>query len=410
MEDKLNLKGHILGPFSALKVDGSGDVFDGKVNYTFVKIPKKFSNMNVVMQNVESKKLLKFLKKRPLIEGLADVNATFEEFSSLHKNGETSIYMKKAFMHTIAYEVPFVLNTKIDFKNIEYCYDMDIDSSIGTLVLTKGRYYKSTKKAEAKYELHLTNLAYFEKFLKRQYQGGLDTNGTMFFDKGLYLHGHTNKFGGDVEYSYSPSTIDARLEGVSLIEMLQQFSYPILFTAQVYGDINYDRKEKFLLINTALKKTKFKHTALSEKILKATEINVLLDEYNQSSFLARYQKKHLDATLKIDNGINHIYLKEIKMNALTKAIDAKFEIDMQEQEFYGTIYGDLRNPQVSLDVKKLLKYQVNKQVEALLGTEKRDSVKEKLNNAKRDVLNTLNEIDTQEVKSKAKSFIKGLFE
>jgi hypothetical protein len=40
---------------------------------------------------------------------------------------------------------------------------------------------------------------------------------------------------------------------------------------------------------------------------------------------------------------------------------------MQNQEFSGKVYGSLGNPDVNLDMQKLIKYQMEKQLDSIMG-------------------------------------------
>jgi len=79
------------------------------------------------------------------------------------------------------------------------------------------------------------------------------------------------------------------------------------------------------------------------------------------------------------------------------------------QELYGGIYGTLKNPKVSIDMQKTLKYQLQKQIGSLLGIGKQELIKRKLNSVKEDVSKTLEEVDVERVKEKAKSFLNDFF-
>jgi len=409
IEEHIDVKGSLIGPFSALMVEGKGQVFDGNIIYRFTKVPKKFKDMNIVLDSVNSQKVLKFLKKPLIIEGKADIDAEFKSFSKYQKRGQAKVSMAKALMPDVAEDVPFSLNANIDFDDMTYKYVGKIDSKIGNLIVKNGEYHQSKKAAQANYELHLKDLAYFEKFLKHKYIGSLDTNGSIVYNDKLLVKGDTNKFGGNLEYIYEQKKIDLNLKGVYLERLLEQFSYPILLRSDVFGTINYDMKDKIVLINTELKKTRFIKTKISSMLYDTAGIDLLSGTYDKSTFTGGYQNSLLTSELKIDDGKSHLYLLDTKMNSKSNRVNSKFEIKMQGQEIYGEIYGTLQDPKVSVDMSKLLKYQMNKQMGAWLGTEKSEVVKKELKNVQKDVTDKLKTIDVEDVTETAKSFIDGFF-
>ena len=140
-------------------------------------------------------------------------------------------------------------------------------------------------------------------------------------------------------------------------------------------------------------------------ILQTTGINLRKHVYDKSSFNGAYQHELLQATLKIDNGKEHLYLKEIKLHTAKKQIHAKFELKMQGQEFYGTIHGDLNNPKVSLDMKKLIRYQVEQQFGELLDNPNNQKIQKEINQVKE----ILKDVDVDAVTEQAKSLLEGFF-
>jgi len=409
LKDKLNIKGHILGILSEALIRGQGEVCDGRTEFDFIKTPKAFKDINVHLSSVNSEKVLNFLHYKPLVIGKADIDAKFKIFSKYHKDGKALILMQNANMPTVSGVVPFGLKTEIRFKDIEYLYKGGIKSKIGNLTIVDGCYNQSTHEASAKYAIDLKELAYFEPFLKRKYHGSFDSEGSIHYKNGFHVTGKSNKFEGLLAYEYHKKSLELKLEGVSLIKLLNILSYPALLSAKVYGSIDYDMTDKIVLINTKLRETKFRKTKMTDMIFNSTGINMLNDVYNNSSFVGGYQYNILKSTLKIDNGLKHVYLTDTVMNSKTNSIKSKFEVEIAGNELYGDIYGTLDNPKVSINMQKLLKYQLNKQIGNFLGTENKEAIKKELKSVTEDVSKTLEEIDVNSVKEKAKSFLNGFF-
>ena len=129
-------------------------------------------------------------------------------------------------------------------------------------------------------------------------------------------------------------------------------------------------KEKILIINTKLKQTHFKHTKLSDIIYDKLKVDMLVGGYDQSYFLAGYQDSVLSSTLKIDNGINYIYLTDTKMNMLNNSINSKFEMKLKNQEIVGKIYGTLKNPKVWINKRKYFQHETKRHLGSWLRTTK----------------------------------------
>lgn len=397
----INLKGHLKGEFSALDITGDGLVFDGRSSYHFVKMGNRYKNINVLLTNVKSEEVLKFLKQKPLLKGRANIKSEFTTFAKYEKRGSSHIYMRRGFISTVAPDIPFQLDATINFENVVYRVDGEIKSKVGTLTLKDAIYNKSREIGEGSYRLNIKELSYFEHFLKHQYHGELDTSGKIIYrDKNISIKGITNTFEGLLSYRYNNRSLNLNLDGVSLVKILQQSNYPALLSAKVYGDIDYNIKDRIVLINTELKEARFRETKMTNMIYRATGIDMLADIYNNSSFVAGYQNSRLSAILKIDNGRNHIYLNDAVLNSKTNSIDSKFDVKIEGEEIFGDIYGTLEHPRVSIDMKRLFKYQLEKNLGDFLGNNKIKEVKKIGQEMKRE----FKTIELNDIKSRASSF------
>jgi len=410
LNDKLNLTGHLSGTPKEPFVTGEGKIFDGTTTFHFQKVSNQFKDMKIELKEVNSIKVLNFLHKPPLIVGKSDINADFKYFSSYKKKGNALISIKDATMPTVSGEVPFDLTSTIEFHDLEYQYRGKIDSNIGTLVIKEGLYHSSKHEVQAHYQLNLKELSYFEKFLKHKYSGTFQSEGIARYKNDLEVKGITEDFDGLLKYTYQDKNLNLNLEGISLVKLLKFLSYPTLLDSKVYGSVDYDMVDKIVLINTDLKEARFRQTKMTDMIFSATGIDMLKEVYNESCFMGGYQNAILSSVLKIDNGQEHIYLTKTKMNSKTNTINSDFEIKMRGEELAGEIYGTLKNPKVSVNMKKLINYQLNKQLSNMFGTSnKKELLNRGLNSVKKDIKNQLNEIDVIDVKDKAKSFIQGFF-
>ena len=368
IDGPIDVKGKMMGLVSNLRVDGRGRAFDGNISYSFLKLTTKIKDINLLLTNAKAKEVLNFLKQKPLIEGRVNINSHFKVFSKYKRDGIAKITMSRAFMPSIAPYVPFKLRVTVTLKDMAYSIDGQIDSDIGSLEIKDGYYHKTKKEGDAKYTLHLRELSYFDKILKDRYIGSLDTNGSIVYrDKKIRVEGVTDKFDGELYYLYSKDSLTLKLKKLSLEKILKQLNYPILLTAKVDGKVDYSIKDKIMLIDTKLKEARFRRTKMTDMVLRAVNIDILADVYDNSSFVAGYQNEQLAATLKIDNRVNHIYLNNAILNREKNSIDSDFEVKIDGQEIFGRITGSLKHPSVSIDIRRVIKEQIKKKIDSFFG-------------------------------------------
>ena len=120
VNDKIDIKGTLVGSFDSLEVTGTGKAFDGKVDYTFTNLPSVIQDMNLEMKEVNSSKVLNFLEQKEFIQGQVDIKAHFTKFSKYEKQGGATIKMKQAYVPMLKVKTPFKLNAQIKFENIKH--------------------------------------------------------------------------------------------------------------------------------------------------------------------------------------------------------------------------------------------------------------------------------------------------
>ena len=80
-----------------------------------------------------------------------------------------------------------------------------------------------------------------------------------------------------------------------------------------------------------------------------------------------YYNNVIRGFMKLENENSHLYLTGATVYTAQNTIDAYFDFKMQKQEFRGKLYGSLESPEVNLDMQKLIKYQMNKQLDKIMG-------------------------------------------
>ena len=354
INDKVDIRGTLVGSFDSLEVTGSGKAFDGKVEYTFTNLPNVIENMNLEMKEVNSSKILKFLEQKEFVQGGVDINAYFTKFSKYEKDGEATIHMVKAQTPLLQQKLPFELNAKINFANIKNKFNTTLTSKLGKIIIENGIYDSSKQIFDSLYNIHITNLAYLKKLLRHQYKGSLNTKGSIHYSKDneqLQIKGVTSKLGGELTYIYLNRDIDLKFKNLSLKKLLDQLDTPILFNSKINGTINYSAKEDLVVINTQLKKTRFVPSKLTQTIQNKLKTNLLKGSYEQSYFSGGFKGDILSGILTLDNGINYIKLTKTKLNVQNNRLSSNFKIKMQGTKVEGKIYGTLEKPQVKIETK-----------------------------------------------------------
>jgi hypothetical protein len=170
-----------------------------------------------------------------------------------------------------------------------------------------------------------------------------------------------------VDYLYKKDMLYIDLEKVSLKRFMGLFPYPYILDAQVNGSINYDYKQEKLLVKTDLNNTKFLHSTLVETVFQKSGVNMLKEVFPHSTLRASYQNDIIQGDIILHNKQSHVYFTHVKVDEKRNTINANFDLKMQGQAFSGKVYGPLKHPKVNLDMQKLIRYQMDKQLDSVMG-------------------------------------------
>jgi hypothetical protein len=363
IEDDINLTGHLNGPFSRLHISGSGTALDGHVSYNGIKINDRLENFTLAMNGIHSVKLSTLLGQKTFPKGRADLQADFEYLSKENKKGILTYSLKKSTLDNL----PFSLYTQINLDNSKQTFAADITMANAKLNITKGSRDTDTNTTSAFYVIDVKDLTPFEKLFGYRYKGPFYAMGEASHDKHFKIQGLSKTYGGMLDFVYEKDKLDIDLDAVSFKQFMSLFPFQIMIDGDTTGKINYDFIKKRMLVNTKLKNAKFLHSDLVSNIYKKADVNMLVEEFDNSTLEAIYQNGILQGDLKLANNRGHFYLTNTIMNTDNNTINAYFDFKMQEQAFSGKVYGALDDPEVDLNMQKLIRHKMDKQMDSMVG-------------------------------------------
>ncbi len=196
----------------------------------------------------------------------------------------------------------------------------------------------------------------------------LDITFTDFtYDNGFRARGVSSDFGGRLyfDYNINKSEIVFRLEKLSLEKILNNLSYHVQMTADIFGTITYDIKNKITLFDNQLRGARLIKNRMTNRVLTNINIDITKYIYDKSTFKGYYYDSLLSGDLKIDSGREYLYFQELRVYSKTKVINSYFHIKMEGQKVSGKIKGTIKEPKFTINVTKLLKDQFQNRAKSL---------------------------------------------
>jgi hypothetical protein len=361
--DDVNITGHLNGAFNRLHIEGTGKALNGIVSYEAVKMGEKFEDVTINISNVHAQKLSTLFGHPELPFGKVDIEAYFDVLSTQRQKGDIHYKLYKSTLFTL----PFSLDTDIEIDNKNEKFKANINLANAKIQLTKGSYLIDSNQSKFVYTLDVKDLTSFETLLGYKYKGPFYAMGTVNYDGDYNVHGLSKTFNGFTEFNYTKDQLNIDLSNVSLKHIMNLFPYPLMIEASTSGKIQYDFTQKKLFVKTALKDAKFIYSDLIETVYQKSGVNMLKETFTNSKLDITYQNDVLLGNLIMANEKSHFSLTNTQMDAKNNTINAYFDVKMQKKEFSGKVYGSLDNPKVNLNMQKLIRHEMDKQLDSIMG-------------------------------------------
>jgi len=363
IDDDIDIKGHVKGPFYKLFIEGKGRALDGNVSYSAMKFTDKVEDIRVSMKDVNSTKLLKLLGQDPLIQGKANAEVHFEHMAKNTKKGSI-IYDVQDNNFS---DIPLYVQSKVMIDDMQHSFTLDLTSPHLKVNISKGHYDQEKGRAEAFYIVDIKDLAKLETLLGHRYLGAFYAMGEIKYDKYVHISGLSKSFGGMSDFTFERDGLHIKLEDVSLKDIMMLFPVPSMIDADATGDIYYNFIQETMIVNADLSNAKFLHSTLVDIIHKKAGVKMMQERFDKSRLEMSYHDSIIHGFMKLKNRNSHLYLTGATVNTEKNTIDAYFDFKMQKQEFRGKVFGSLDSPEVNLDMQKLIKYQMDKQLDKMMG-------------------------------------------
>jgi hypothetical protein len=367
VDDNVDIKGYIKGPFTKLFITGKGQALDGNIRYHALKYTDKVTDFKLHMHDINASKLANLLGQEALIKGKADAKVNFSLMNEKEKYGTILYDVEDKNFHGIDLK----LHSNININNNQHTFSIEAYSDELHLTINKGLYNQTKKQAHASYLLDIKNLQNLEDLLGYKYHGSFLAQGTLSYANTINITGTSKSFGGLTHFTLDNTLLDIKMHQVSLEKIMNLLSFPSLLEAQTNGIMQYDFKHETLKVHSTLNHARFLPSRLVDVVKKKAHVQMRNEIFQNSKLDLSYHHHTILGNIKLTNTHSHVYLTHTNIQTQHNTIDAYFDLKMQAQEFSGKIYGSLHSPKVNLDLQKLVRYQMDKQVDKMIGKDGR---------------------------------------
>lgn len=366
--DDINISGHLYGPFSRLLIRGEGKALEGHISFNGVKNDEAFKDINIEMRDIHAKKLYTLLGEPTLPHGKANIDLHLQYLSQEHKKGTLKYRLTKGIYETL----PLELNADIDINDDLYTFTGDLNLNGATANFTKGVHDASKKTTHTFYKLDVKDITVLEALFGHKYFGQFYAMGTIDYKDDFNIRGLSKSLGGITDFLYKENILYVDFKDTSLKNILYLFDYPKFLDAKTNGSVNYHFDKELLLVNTKLNHAKFLPSEAIDNLYEKADINLLRETFNESVLEFTYKNDIIQGSLKLSNPSGHIFLTNTRIDTDKKLVNADFDVQLQKRAFTGKIYGPLEKPKLDLNFQKLIRHEMDKGIDSVVGEGNRE--------------------------------------
>jgi len=371
-------KGTIKGKHELYLVKGMDNLAGGEGNYTVKLDGSHIKSLKLDVKNLKVKKLEAMLGKSSYITGGSlELNANIKN-ANFHKlDGNITSRFSKITLSKRKLNKDFSLglqkNLKLNFvsnsilKKNKISSSMDLNSSLGNIKIKKSELDIKKKNLSADYQIFIPNLAVFNKISGAKLQGEVSVLGKIKKDKNFIVDGHSNLLGGEVNFVLKNNKINANLNHVRLKYFLKTLSYPQIFDSYTNARLSYNLKNKNGTLKGEMIDGHFLKNQLSEMLIRFTSFDLNSEIYKKIFFASKIDQNILNSKIDMQSKNTRIQVLSSAINLKKSKVDSILRIKIKNAVFDSTISGDLRHPDMRVNLSKIIEAQFKKKIGSKIG-------------------------------------------
>ncbi len=371
-------KGTIKGKHEKYLIKGIEKLAGGEGNYTIGLNGSHLTSLKLDAKNLQVKALEAMLGKSSYVAGgTLELKANIKN-ANIHKlDGNVTTKLSGVKLSKNKLNDDFSLGIKKDIsldstsssilKNTNIASSMELDSNLGNIKIKKSTYDLEDKALNASYQVFVPNLAVLNNISGAKLQGEVNILGKIKKSKNLIIDGHSFLLGGELSFVLKNNNLNANLNHVRLKSFLKMLSYPQIFDSYTSAKISYNLKKKIGDLKGEMSDGHFMKNQLSEMLIKFTSFDLNSEIYKKIFFDSKIDQDILNSKLDMQSKNTRIKVLSSTINLKKLKIDSILRIKIKKAVFDSRISGDLKHPDMKVDLSKLVEAQFKKRIGSKIG-------------------------------------------
>lgn len=372
-----------------IKIDGASDVLGSSTTFNSTIFQNSLKSLNLQAKNAKLENLLKILDEPVYATGNYDLNANLKNINLDLKNIKLiNEVINSIFNQELKENI--VLNAFVNSKlgDSNALTNIDIDSNIAKLNIKNLDFNFKDQILDGSYVFKSSNLEKLKDFTKATLRGDVEINGDIKGSlENLSIDGKSNIVGGDMEFLFKNSNLNASLKNASMKKALYMLNQKENFDSNINLNLDYNTQIKKGSLNGEFLNGHFVANDFTKAILQFTKLDLTKEIYEKSIFTSKIDNKILNANLIMNSRNSNLESKNAILDFEKNSIDALINAKIKKDNFTAKLSGDMKSPKVSVDLKDLIEKNIDKienKLNKVLGKEKDNKdTKELIKNLKK---------------------------
>ena len=387
LNGSFSTSGIIKGDSRASVIKGISDIANSQTSYDITLQNFELNTIDFLIKNARINKLLHLANQPVYASGLLtlDGKITNTKMQTLDgvikttvREGKTiTSIINSTFKQNLTKDINFQVDATTSLVPNQAITKSKIKTTLANLHIKKAVFTLNNQALESDYLLFIPSLKNLYDITSTKMRGAITINGNIKSkNNSLFVDGNSKLLGGTLNFDLKNDDLHADLKEIQIKELTHLMYYPDVFDSKTALTLNYNLIQQKGKLTGNLLKGHFLANDFSSTLNQLARFDITREVYDTVNINTDINKKILSSTVTMKSKNTKIDVTKSILDLEQNRVDATINSTIKKAQLELNVNGDVNDPKISFNSKKLLSNQINKQID-----KNENKLKEKLNKA-----------------------------
>jgi hypothetical protein len=245
-------------------------------------------------------------------------------------------------------------------------FELQISLTPQNSITIEGSYAPFSRELHGRYRANLEHLQALKKHIGYALYGAAVVTGSFnYSDTMLTFDAHSELFEGTIDATYDADTLYANFSKLQSLDLLGMLHYPQVIRSDINGTLHYNPTSQRAELNTQLNHAHLTDNATMDLLKDLSEYDIYKAEFT-GTLQSQIDQELIISTMELLSPNASITSKNSRLHRKDDNITANLHVIANQYPFDIKVSGDLKNPDVALDTKEVLKNELGRYLNHLI--------------------------------------------